>query len=48
MGEVPSFGVWLKRRRKVLDLIEGGLAEPTGCMEVTIPKLTAEVRPPSH
>ena len=31
MGDVPSFGAWLKRRRKALDLTQDGLAQLVGC-----------------
>jgi transcriptional regulator with XRE-family HTH domain len=48
MGDVPSFGAWLKRRRKALDLTQDGLAQLVGCAVVTIRKLEAEVQPPSR
>jgi predicted ATPase/transcriptional regulator with XRE-family HTH domain len=48
MGDVPSFGAWLKRRRKALDLTQEGLAQLVGCAVVTIRKLEAEVQPPSR
>ncbi len=48
MGNVPSFGAWLKRRRKALDLTQDALAQLVGCAVVTIRKLEAEVQPPSR
>jgi transcriptional regulator with XRE-family HTH domain len=48
MSDVPSFGVWLKRRRKALDLTQDTLAQLVGCAVVTIRKLEAEVQPPSR
>src|SRR5262245_30641823 len=48
MSETPSFGAWLKRRRKALDLTQDALAQLVGCAVVTIRKLEAEVQPPSR
>ena len=48
MGETLSFGAWLKRRRKALDLTQADLARRAGCSVVTIRKLEAEVQPPSR
>ncbi len=38
-----SFGAWVRRRRKALDLTQAALAQRVGCAEVTIRKLEADV-----
>src|SRR5262245_64079531 len=43
-----SFGAWLKRRRKALDLTQEDLARRVGCAKVTIQKIEADERRPSH
>src|SRR5688572_16736556 len=43
-----SFGEWLKRKRKSLDLTREGLADLVGCSVATIRKLEAEERFPSE
>jgi transcriptional regulator with XRE-family HTH domain len=48
MGEVPSFGAWLKRRRKALDLTQEGLARLVGCAVVSIRKIEADEQRPSR
>jgi predicted ATPase/transcriptional regulator with XRE-family HTH domain len=48
MIEAHSFGTWLRRRRKGLDLTRGGLAERAGCSAATIQKLEQEERRPSE
>ncbi|HEU5101084.1 MAG TPA: tetratricopeptide repeat protein [Roseiflexaceae bacterium] len=48
MRDSPSFGAWLKRQRKALDLTQAALAERVGCAAVTIRKIEAEVQPPSR
>lgn len=46
MDAHPSFGAWLKRRRKALDLTQSDLANLVGCAAVTIRKVEAdEIRP---
>ena len=40
----PSFGYWLRRRRKALDLTQEALAQQVGCSEVTIRKIEADAR----
>jgi predicted ATPase/class 3 adenylate cyclase len=42
-----SFGYWLKRRRKALDLTQAELASQVGCSAAAIRKLEAEERRPS-
>lgn len=43
----PSFGLWLKRRRKYLDLTQAELANQVGCSAAMIRKIEAEERRPS-
>src|SRR5690242_16279102 len=45
--EFHSFGDWLKRKRKVLDLTQAELASQVGCSAAAIRKLEAEERRPS-
>jgi len=47
MLEQHSFGYWLRRKRKALDLTREGLAERVGCSVSTIRKLEEEERRPS-
>lgn len=42
-----SFGQWIKRRRRSLDLTQDELAQRVGCSAVTIRKLEADERRPS-
>jgi len=48
MNESSSFGAWLKRRRRALDLTQDDLARQVGCSVVTIRKLEADERRPSR
>jgi predicted ATPase/transcriptional regulator with XRE-family HTH domain/Tfp pilus assembly protein PilF len=43
-----SFGIWVRRRRKALDLTQAALAHQVGCAEVTIRKLEADAFRPSR
>lgn len=43
-----SFGIWLKRRRKSLDLTQSLLAQRVFCSLATIQKIESEERRPSH
>ena len=43
-----SFGAWLKRRRRQLDLTQEALAEKVGCSVATIQKIEADERRPSR
>lgn len=43
-----SFGMWLKRRRRALDMTQGALAECAGCSLVTIRKFEGDERRPSR
>jgi transcriptional regulator with XRE-family HTH domain len=47
-GNTDSFGYWLKRRRKALDLTQAALADQVGCALVTIKKIEADERRPSR
>jgi len=47
MLQKHSFGHWLRRRRKALDLTREGLADRVGCSAATIRKIEAEERRPS-
>lgn len=43
-----SFGAWVRKRRRALDLTQGDLARRVGCAEVTIQKIEADARRPSR
>ncbi len=45
--QLHSFGDWLKRRRKALDLTQAALADQVGCSAAAIRKIEAEERRPS-
>ncbi len=47
MDEQVSFGFWLQRRRRALDLTQAELAERVGCALGTIRKLETDERRPS-
>src|SRR4029078_3887353 len=47
MEETTSFGAWLKRRRKALDLTQEELAQRAGCAVATIKKWETNQRRPS-
>lgn len=48
MRTTVSFGYWIKRRRKALDLTQKNLAQQVGCAMVTIKKIEADERRPSR
>lgn len=48
MDDTPSFGAWLKRRRKALDLTQDGLARLAGCSVVSIRKFEGDTQRPSR
>jgi predicted ATPase/class 3 adenylate cyclase len=48
MTETYSFGNWVRRRRKALDLTQAALAAQVGCAEVTIRRIEADERRPSR
>jgi WD40 repeat protein/transcriptional regulator with XRE-family HTH domain len=47
MSDTASFGEWIRRRRKALDLTREVLAQRVGCAVVTIRKIEADERRPS-
>jgi transcriptional regulator with XRE-family HTH domain len=48
MAVTESFGDWLKRRRKALDLTQRELAQQVGCAESTLRKIETERLRPSR
>ena len=42
-----TFGVWLQRERKALQLTQAQLAEQIGCSAIALRKIEAEERRPS-
>src|SRR5687767_2964895 len=48
MNGITSFGEWLRRRRKTLDLTQAALAERAGCVPGTIKSIEADARRPSR
>src|SRR5258706_116260 len=48
MSDEISFGRWLQRRRKALDLTQGELARRVGCAVETLRKIEADARRPSR
>jgi predicted ATPase/DNA-binding XRE family transcriptional regulator len=48
MDMSASFGYWVRRRRKALDLTQAELAHRVGCAKVTIQKIEADERRPSR
>ncbi len=48
MEDVYSFGYWVMRRRKALDLTRAGLAHRVSCSPETIKKIERDERRPSH
>src|SRR5262245_52819319 len=48
MREDTTFGAWLKRRRKALDLTQADLARLVGCAVVSIRKIEADEQRPSR
>jgi len=48
MNEIISFGYWVRRRRKALDLTQVALAKQVGCATVTIKKIESDQRRPSR
>lgn len=47
MEERSSFGYWLRRNRKAIDLTQSGLAQKVGCSLAAIRKIEADERRPS-
>jgi predicted ATPase/DNA-binding CsgD family transcriptional regulator/transcriptional regulator with XRE-family HTH domain len=48
MAEIFSFGAWVRRRRKALDLTQAELAARAGCTESMLRKVEADARQPSR
>jgi serine/threonine protein kinase/DNA-binding XRE family transcriptional regulator len=48
MDSPVSFGAWLRRRRRTLDLTQESLARQVGCAVATIKKIEADERRPSR
>src|SRR6266545_4422160 len=48
MDDQPSFGRWLRHRRRMLDLTQDELAQRVGCSVVTIRKIETDERRPSR
>jgi transcriptional regulator with XRE-family HTH domain len=47
MSEELSFGRWLRRRRRALDLTQKDLANQVGCAEITVRRMEADAYKPS-
>ena len=48
MEPMNSFGYWLRRRRKALDLTQDALARQAGCALGTLKKIETDERRPSR
>src|SRR5262245_34817494 len=48
MDDHASFGYWVRRRRKALDLTQDALAERVGCSVMTVRKIEGDIRRPSR
>ena len=48
MESINSFGYWMRRRRKALDLTQDALARQAGCALGTLKKLETDERRPSR
>src|SRR5262249_37360795 len=48
MGDIISLGLWIKRRRKALDLTQAELARRVSCSLELIQKIEADARRPSR
>ena len=48
MNDIISLGLWIKRRRKALDLTQDELAQRVGCSLATIQKIEGDARRPSR
>src|SRR5215510_14040284 len=48
MERTSSFGYWLRRRRKALDLTQDDLARQVACSLETIKKIETDLRRPSR
>src|SRR5688572_25705132 len=48
MENTASFGYWVRRQRRALDLTQADLARQVGCASVTIKKIERDERRPSR
>jgi non-specific serine/threonine protein kinase len=48
MPETVSFGTWLRKRRRSLDLTQKALADEVGCAEITLRRMEADAYKPSN
>lgn len=48
MPETISFGIWLRKQRRSLDLTQKALAELVGCAEITIRRMESDSYKPSR
>ena len=48
MSESVSFGTWLRKCRRSLDLTQKGLADRVGCAEITVRRMEADAYKPSN
>src|SRR5262245_37160212 len=48
MDDHASFGYWVRRRRKALDLTQDALGQLVGCSVMTIRKIEGDIRRPSR
>src|SRR5688500_2384977 len=48
MDDSASFGYWVRRRRKALDLTQDALAQQVACSVMTIRKIEGDIRRPSR
>lgn len=46
--DAPSFGAWLRQRRRTLDLTQAAFAEQIGCARITIRRIEADELKPSQ
>lgn len=46
--DAPSFGDWLRQRRRALDLTQAELAQRIGCARITIRRIEADELKPSQ
>src|SRR5215217_3199476 len=47
MPKEISFGMWLRQRRRMLDLTQKALADQVGCAEITVRQMEADALKPS-
>src|SRR5262245_44422956 len=47
MLEDPSFGNWLRQRRRTLDLSQQALADQVACARITLSRIEADTLKPS-